>query len=172
MSKKYPYYEEGLLVENLLLDAKNPRLPQYMKGKSEQEIIDYMILEESTLELMQAIGEKGFFLGEQLLVVENDDGKTYTVVEGNRRLTSVKLLNNPNLATAQSTIVKKIEKDAQIQNIDKLPCMVFEKAKDIHDYLGLSARHRNSTLESSSKSGIFDLFKNRKFFNINNSTSE
>lgn len=126
----------GVAVDNLNLDPKYPRLPSYVNGKSEQEIMDYMILEESTLELMQAIGEKGFFPGEQLLVVENDDKKTYTVVEGNRRLTSVKLLNNPNLATTQSTIIKQIEKDAQVKTIDKLPCMVFEKPEDIHDYLG------------------------------------
>ena len=136
MSKKYPYYEEGVPVSKLFLDPKNPRLPNYMRDKSEEEIIDYMILEESTLELMQAIGEKGFFPGEQLLVVENGDKETYTVVEGNRRLTSVKLLNKPSIATAQSSIVAKIEKDAQVQNIDTLPCMVFEREEDIHDYLG------------------------------------
>jgi hypothetical protein len=134
MKAKYPYYNEGIPVGNLQLDKNNPRLPNYMRGKSESEIIDYMILEESTLELMQAIGEKGFFQGEQLLVVA--DGDNFIVVEGNRRLTAVKLLNNPDVATAQSTIVKKIQKEAPFKDIEKLPCMVFEKADDIHDYLG------------------------------------
>tara|TARA_R110001583_G_scaffold19399_3_gene75938 strand:+ start:286 stop:1410 length:1125 start_codon:yes stop_codon:yes gene_type:complete len=134
MKTKYPYYKEGISVDDLELDKNNPRLPNYMRGKSESEIIDYMILEESTLELMQAIGEKGFFPGEQLLVVAK--GNKFIVVEGNRRLTAVKLLNNPDIATAQSTIVKKIEKEAPFKNIQSLPCMVFEKEEDIHDYLG------------------------------------
>lgn len=134
MSKTYPYYNDSVPIEDLMLDPNNPRLPNYMRGKSESDIIDHMIMQESTLELMQAIGEKGFFQGEQLLVVEK---KTkFIVVEGNRRLTSVKLLNDSSITTAQSTIVSKIAKDATFKNIRTLPCMVFEKAEDIHDYLG------------------------------------
>jgi hypothetical protein len=134
--KKYPYYNETIPVNNLILDSKNPRLPLYMHGKDESEIIDYLILQESTLELMQAIGEKGFFLGEQLLVVEKGDD--FLVVEGNRRLTAVKLINNPEIAKAQSTIVKRIKEEAkpENQNIPFLPCMIFEKEEDIHDYIG------------------------------------
>jgi len=128
MAKKtYPYYEENIPVENLILDNENPRLPDYLYGKGEDKIIEHMLLEESTLELMQAIGEKGFFKGEQLLVVE-----------GNRRLTSVKLLNDPSLATAQEGLVNRIHEgaDKKILPIQGLPCMVFEKDEDIHDYLG------------------------------------
>lgn len=136
MNKKFPYFDEAIDVNTLVLDTNNPRLPSYMKGKGEKEIIDYMVLEESTLELMQAIGEKGFFPGEQLLVVEKDG--VFLVVEGNRRLTAVKLLNNPEITSAQSTIVKKIKQESKPENqyIATLPCMVFEKEEDIHDYLG------------------------------------
>jgi hypothetical protein len=136
MSKKYPYFDDAISVKNLMLDKQNPRLPTYMRGKDEKDIIDYMVLEESTLELMQAIGEKGFFPGEQLLVVKQEN--MYLVVEGNRRLTAVKLLNNPEITSAQSTIVKKISQEGKFENqeITTLPCMVFEKEEDIHDYLG------------------------------------
>jgi hypothetical protein len=44
---------------------------------------------------MLAIGQHDFFIGEALLVVKNGDN--FTVVEGNRRLTSLKLLSNPSL---------------------------------------------------------------------------
>jgi len=136
MSTKYPYYNEGIPVSDLFLDTHNPRLPDYMHGKAETDIIDYMVLQESTLELMQAIGEKGFFPGELLLVVEKEGN--FLVVEGNRRLTAVKLLNNPDVATAQTTSIKKIlqQSKAENKNISSLPCMVFEKGEDIHDYLG------------------------------------
>jgi hypothetical protein len=52
-----------------------------------------MLEDESIIELMLAIGQHDFFVGEALLVVKNGDG--FTVVEGNRRLTSLKLLSNP-----------------------------------------------------------------------------
>lgn len=135
--KKYPFYNDGIPVTNLKLDDENPRLPEYLFGKGEDKIMDYMLLEESTLELIQAIGEKGFFPGEMLLVVE-ESKDNYTVVEGNRRLTSVKLLNDPTLATAQESMVKKIVENADKSHLPvrSLPCMVFEKAEDIHDYLG------------------------------------
>jgi hypothetical protein len=132
--KKYPYYDEKIPVVNLFLDSENPRLPNYIQGKSQKEIVDYMLLEESTLELMQAIGKNGFFKGEQLLVIES--GKKYKVIEGNRRLTSVILLNNPNYTEIQSGLVSKIIEESKFTNISDLPCMVFEKEDDIHDYLG------------------------------------
>ncbi|OWR13760.1 ParB/Srx family N-terminal domain-containing protein [Chryseobacterium sp. VAUSW3] len=133
---EYPYFNGKIPVENLILDNENPRLPDYIQGKDESEIISHMLIEESTLELMQAIGQKGFFPGEQLLVVPIGDDK-YKVIEGNRRLTAVKLLNNPELATVQRSLVDKIRTSINITlPISFLPCMVFEKDENIHDYLG------------------------------------
>lgn len=137
MTKKaYPYYSENVNVNDLIIDDDNPRLPEYLHGKSEEKVIEHMLLSESTLELMQAIGKKGFFKGELLLVVEENN--KYKVIEGNRRLISVKLLNNPKLATAQESLVQKIHKQADqtILPIKTLPCMVFEGRRDIVDYLG------------------------------------
>lgn len=133
----YPYFDRAIRVDKLVLDKNNPRLPDYIQGKEESKIIEHLLLEESTLELMQAIGDKGFFPGEQLLAVKQEDN-TFKVVEGNRRLTSVKLLNNPSDAPAQKSLVIKIAKEAKQENtsISTLPCMIFEKEEDIHDYLG------------------------------------
>jgi hypothetical protein len=134
----YPYFIEKISVENLILDNENPRLPDYLhNSKNDIEIISHMLLEESTLELMQAIGQKGFFPGEQLLVVPMDNNK-FKVVEGNRRLTAVKLLNDSSLAEVQHGMVERIKKEVPASNIPilNLPCMVFEKDDDIHDYLG------------------------------------
>lgn len=132
--KKYNFKDIDLAQLNL--NPYYPRLPNYVQGKDEDEIISHMLLEESTLELMQAIGKNGFFPGEQLLVVERDN--KYTVIEGNRRLTSVKLLNNPKLAKVQNSLVDKVWEEANFKGNDiiTLPCMVFEKENDIHDYLG------------------------------------
>jgi len=125
---------EHMKIDDLLLDDNNPRMPSHLKGASEDEIIAYMLLEAATIELMQAIGENDYFVGEQLLVVANKEGK-YKVIEGNRRLTAVKLLNNPGLANVQTSRVKKVTDGAN--HIPKeIPCLVFDTEEEIHKYLG------------------------------------
>jgi hypothetical protein len=91
----------------LQLDKQNPRLPSKLKNvaTSESEIMNWMLGDASIIELMLAIGNAGFFIGEALLVVESAKGK-YIVVEGNRRLTSLKLLIDPTIAEIHK---KKIE---------------------------------------------------------------
>ena len=118
---------------DLLLDPENPRLPASKHNMTQNEIIDYMLLEAATLELMQAIGENDFFRGEQLLVVS--EGDKYKVLEGNRRLTSIKLLNEPQLASVKKSSVREIYENANYHP-DEIPCLVFETEEEIRKYLG------------------------------------
>ena len=128
-------YKE-IAVENLKLDLDNPRLPKSKQGKDESEVIKFMLLQSATLELMMAIGENDFFAGEQLLVVEgkSDKGK-YTVIEGNRRLTAVKLLSNPKLSEVKKESIKQICEEAEFKPT-KVPCLVFNEKQEILKYLG------------------------------------
>lgn len=119
--------------KKLQLDPCNPRLPMSKHNLSEDEIIDFMLLEAATLELMQAIGENDFFKGEQLLVIP--DGKNFKVLEGNRRLTSIKLLNEPELASVKKSSVKLIYTEAKYHP-NEIPCLVFDDENDIKKYLG------------------------------------
>lgn len=87
---------------NLHLDKEmNPRLPTRLIGKSDQEILKYMIEDANVIDLMASIGENGYFLGEPLLVVTTGQEDQFIVVEGNRRLSSVMLLHNPGLVSCQ-----------------------------------------------------------------------
>lgn len=52
-----------IALDNLKLDSFNPRLPKSLHGKGEEEILEYMLLDASLIELMFAIGTNGFFLG-------------------------------------------------------------------------------------------------------------
>ncbi|MDE0470784.1 MAG: ParB N-terminal domain-containing protein [Ekhidna sp.] len=135
------YKFRDIPVDKLRLDDFNPRLPKSFQGQSEQSIIEYMLLEASTLELMQSIGENGFFPGEQLLVVEQSDGN-YLVVEGNRRLTAVKLLTAENLATVQKKKVHQVYEEAKFRP-NEIPCLVFDDKETILKYLGF--RHITGT---------------------------
>ena len=125
---------EYISVRNLVLDPQHVRLPTHLRGASEKAIIEYMLLDASTVELIQAIAENGFFAGEQLLVVEIDGGN-YKVIEGNRRATAVKLLKNPELTSVQKNKVNQVVADAD-HKPDPIPCLVFDKEDEIHKYLG------------------------------------
>lgn len=123
-------------IEDLKLDLMNPRLPKSKQGKDEKTVIEFMLLEAATLELMMAIGQNDYFAGEQLLVIpdENDEGK-YVVVEGNRRLTAVKLLNDPSISFVKKESLQKVCAEAEFKP-NEIPCLIFEKKEQILKYLG------------------------------------
>lgn len=127
---------KNINVSDLKLDLFNPRLPKSKQGKDEKTVIEYMLLEAATTELMLAIAENDFFAGELLLVIEDtsDKGK-YIVIEGNRRLTAVKLLNNPNLTSVKKIAVSDIIDEAKYKPAS-LPCLVFNDKNKILKYLG------------------------------------
>lgn len=125
---------ETIELTNLKLDLLNPRLPKSKQGKDENTVIEYLLLEAATLELMESIGENNFFTGEMLLVIPSEDGK-YIVIEGNRRLTAVMLLNRPELATVKKASTLEISQNAKYKP-SALPCLVFDRREDIQQFLG------------------------------------
>ena len=123
-------------LSDLKLDTQNPRLPKSIRDSqpTEEKLIEYMLLDASLIELVIAIGMNGYFPGEQMLVVEDSDGK-YRVIEGNRRLSAVKLLNNPDLAKVQKSKIQKVLRETT-QRPTKIPCLVFDSEEEINKYLG------------------------------------
>jgi hypothetical protein len=120
-------------VADLLLDPHNPRLPKSMGNKSEKEIIDFLLSDASLIELMLAIGKNGFFEGEQLLAVP--EGNKYLVIEGNRRLSAVKLLHNPELGETYKSKISQVITESEYKPTD-IPCLVFDSKDEILKYLG------------------------------------
>ncbi len=159
-------------LAELKLDPENPRLPKSVQGKSEQEILEYMLLDASLIELMLAIGTNGFFSGEQLLVVKDGDGK-YKVVEGNRRLSAVKLLSRPDLANVQKIKIEKVLEETS-ERPQEIPCLVFPAEEGIHNYLGY--RHITGIKEWKllEKARYLNRLKNEKYngTNINQASRE
>ncbi len=133
METKYKF--EDIPLDRLELDNQNPRLPKSLKGCSEAEIIHFMLLDASLIELMLAIGKNGYFPGEQLLVTPIENSSKLRVIEGNRRLTAVKLLNQPELATIQKGKVSKVIAETS-ERPTEIPCLIFKNEAEIHNYLG------------------------------------
>lgn len=148
-------------LSSLFLDTENPRLSKSLQRLDEVDIVDYMLLQAVTLELMQAIGENGFFEGEQLLVVEISKNK-YKVVEGNRRLISLKLLQNPEIARVKKLQVKKVYEEAKFRPT-KIPCLIFTDESAIRKYLGYRHITGIKPWGLSEKARFLNRLKNEQF---------
>lgn len=121
-------------LEQLWLDPQNPRLPLSKRGAEEEAVIDYMLRDEGLLELMASIGETGYSFAEPLLVIKRDSGG-FTVVEGNRRLAALKLLNGIYTPSVRATLVKEIINSAK-QKPSNIPAIEYPSRDAILSYLG------------------------------------
>lgn len=121
-------------LEQLRMDAFNPRLPESLHGKSEEEILEYMLLDAAVIKLMLAIGTNGYFPGEPILVVYEEDGY-YKVISGNRRLCALKLLTKPELAVVQKVKVQDVIMENGFRP-SEISCLIFTKEEDVSRFLG------------------------------------
>ncbi len=122
-------------VELLDFDSLNPRLPNYLNKGDDGEVIEWMLKEANIVELMGSIGEQGYFEGEPLIVVPSKTkAKHFEVVEGNRRLTAVKLLLNPELAVTRKAAVFDAAKTASHKPTE-LPALIFNSRDEVLRYL-------------------------------------
>jgi hypothetical protein len=85
-----------IAVTSLLLDTENPRLPQSGGALPQRQIVDELVTHDDVYELAKNIAGLGYFPTEILLGVHDND--QIVIIEGNRRLTALKLLINPELA--------------------------------------------------------------------------
>lgn len=127
-------------LNDLLYDPENPRIPRKYSGADEISVIQYMLRDASILELMGAIAQVGFFPGEPLLIVPAPQylgANKYFVVEGNRRLTAVKLLLNPGLATLYNTTIQEIALTIkEPESLQELPVIEYKDKAEVLSYLG------------------------------------
>lgn len=84
---------ENVKLSELDLDLLNVRIP--VEGLDEPAIINYLMEEAKLLELITDILRDGYIDNElPLVVLEND---RYVVLEGNRRISSLKVIQNPGI---------------------------------------------------------------------------
>lgn len=123
-----------LIPSDLLdFDPENPRFPRAINEGPIDKLIERMAREERIVELMESIGQQGYFPGEPLVAVRN--GERYIVAEGNRRLAAIKLLNGqlpipPRLKSLQEA------KEQAREHPDNIPCLVFDEHAEVLHYLG------------------------------------
>ncbi|MFZ6723618.1 ParB N-terminal domain-containing protein [Undibacterium sp. Ji49W] len=126
-------------IAKLLLDEENPRLPSTVQNSPQKQMLNFIARKGGIEDLMSAIGENGFFGGEALVVYQNakDAAGYYRVIEGNRRLTAVKLLNDPSLCPTRPSIAA-LAAEAKHKPTE-LPVIIMASRVEVLPYLG--SRH-------------------------------
>ncbi len=122
-------------VEKLKFDPNNPRFSPEIARGPEDELIERFIRDERLLEVLNSIADQGYFSGEPLLVVKNPIADQYYVIEGNRRLAALKLLND--LVDVPPGRISIEEACRQAKHKPKsVPCLIFSSDEQILRYLG------------------------------------
>lgn len=121
-----------LKIEDLEFDKENPRLPKTVAPK-DSEIIKYLASKTGITDLMTSIGVNGFFPGEAIVVTPSKDDK-YIVLEGNRRLAALRLLQDPGEAGNIRSITRAAEEATHRPT--EIPVHVVDSREDALQYLG------------------------------------
>jgi len=125
----------SLSVSNLKLDKENPRIPSYVTVRTSKDVLNYLIQNEQIERLAYKIVEKGFICHDPIYVIKEKDN--YIVVEGNRRISALKCLLNPELVPALSKR-RKIEtykKRLGINLIEKVDVFVAPSRRAVENVL-------------------------------------
>lgn len=126
-----------LNVALLDFDPENPRfLDAFGSTDGEERAIKRMIEEENLEELVGSLGNQGFFPGEPLLVSPNPHSPgRYIVVEGNRRLASLRVLNGLIPDELLTNSLRDLVATAQVIP-NEIECFEYSQRKDVLKYLG------------------------------------
>jgi len=135
---------KSLKIDEVLLDLENPRIS---RSTSQREALQKIIEDQDVklVALAESIAENGLNPMDRLLVIKSEGsaGK-WTVIEGNRRLASLKILSNPNVLAGievRPIIRKRFEALANTwdRSVTKLDC--FELASRAEGATWIKQRH-------------------------------
>lgn len=129
---------EFIPLDKLHFDPLNPRFPsrKVLDTADERDVLEWMLDDATIIELMNSIGENGYFEVEPLLVIDagrKADG--YFVIEGNRRLAALILLNYPQKAPIKKQAVQDASSEAKVKP-KEIPSKIYSSRNSILYYLG------------------------------------
>jgi transposase-like protein len=96
-----PIKTQPVEVQNLLFDPHNPRLPSEI-GNSEKEIFRYLVDEIGVDDLLNSIASSGVIEGDPIIARPAEIAGKFYVIEGNRRLAALKIINGQKIADGQT----------------------------------------------------------------------
>jgi hypothetical protein len=127
---------EPFAVADLKLDPENPRLPTELHGLEESEILSFLFDRGALEELAQSFLDNGFFEHEPLIILKDADGDgRHVVLEGNRRLATLKILLRAEEAGDVSFSGLEATDD-EVARLRVVPCFPIRAREDVHRFLG------------------------------------
>lgn len=151
-------------LTSLFVNTENYRFEPL---SSQKEAIDKMVEDQGDklYSLVDDIVTNGLSPVDLIIVTPNEDNNKYIVLEGNRRITSLKLLNNPTLIDDKYISLRKKFQKLQKENpnaiseLKNIACAVFENPTEADIWikrkpLGRAEWYRYSYLECSTKAKI------------------
>ena len=155
-------------IDLIQVDKKNPRLVPYLENPDEATQFDLIsILYENfdTEVVAMSLVENGYFDEEPIIVVPNkipenfsfadyqnpddlakaikvliDNNEiSFTVVEGNRRTSAIKLITDLSLRKELGIdkFYPNTKDESIILDISNIPCIIYEKRENVSSYLGV-----------------------------------
>jgi hypothetical protein len=132
-------------LEQLLLDNKNPRLPDGYQNTTQTQLLTLLAEDYALPDIGRSIAENGYFSEEPLVTVKHPNLDKWIVVEGNRRLAALLLLVSPKKAPKElQDTWTEIANEAK-KTVSEVPTLVYSERQEITPYLGF--RHITGVLE-------------------------
>lgn len=130
--------EQKIKVDDLVLDPKNIRLGT--EYSSPDEIINDLFINEDAMDILENITQNGYFPDEPPVVVK-EKGE-FVVLEGNRRVVSLKAMISPGIAPAR--FISRIQK--LMKNLSPITLVTVHVATSRDEAMEyLAAKHTKTT---------------------------
>ena len=129
-----------LRIDELLLDLDNPRLGS--TSSQSEALASIVRLNPGHFQnLMASIRDDGLDPGDSLYVVRSEDGQDFVVLEGNRRLSALKVLSNPDVLAGTDLIEsmkKPLVREAtgfERSEVEPIRCVRFDDREEANDWI-------------------------------------
>lgn len=138
---------EFVEISKLRLDPENPRLPESKRGESQ---LDLAITLDNGFEaflVAELMASHGYFASEPMIVIPDEQPGYFIVVEGNRRLTAVKGLTEPETRSHFLDPDKwnELASKSPLKLTDKLPVVIAQDRLSVAPVIG--TRHIGGILQ-------------------------
>lgn len=123
----------------------NPENPRFDPVSNQRQAIEQLIKEQGIkiFNLAKDIAAEGLNPSELPIVVPIEDSTQYQIMEGNRRITALKLLLTPELddilSKKQKDKIKKIRKDIKVTLPSVISCVLYDE--EVETYRWVELRH-------------------------------
>ena len=129
-----------LSIDQLILDLDNPRTGS-TSSQSEALANIVRLNGDHFQNLMGSIRDDGLDPGDSLYVVRSDDGRDFVVLEGNRRLSALRVLSNPDILAGTDlpeSTKKALAREAtgfERSEVEPIRCVHFDDREEANDWI-------------------------------------